>query len=177
MPAGVVAGIAVGAALIVEILFAAAFIWYRKRHIGPGKAAAEDVPDGNKSNDESVPPGESQEMLGDYQFPGSLVVPYPNATYTQPTQMMPLYQFPPGNPPLIAQPYGPPPGISYELAGAYVQAQADISELHAVSQTPTSGSPEAEAGPGAQHGKAQTVDPMKIVEPMQISPVNKVRKN
>lgn len=113
VPTGAVVGIAVGVALFVAILCAVAFIWYRKRHVGPKGAL-----DSDKA---------SQEMLGQYHFPGHLMVQYPNAMYAQPTQMMPLYQFPPGNPSLLAQPYDPSPGVSHELAGEYVQAHADIS--------------------------------------------------
>lgn len=113
--AGVLAGTTVGAALFVAILFAGAFIWYRERHIVLGEAAAEDVPDGDKSNDGSIPPAASQagasQMLGDCHFPGSFVAPYPIAMYTPQTQMMPLDQSPPGASPLLAQPYCPPPEV------------------------------------------------------------------
>lgn len=153
MPTGAVVGIAVGVALFVAILCAVAFIWYRKRHVGPKGAL-----DGDKA---------SQEMLGHYQFPGHPMVQYPNAMYAQPTQMMPLYQFPPANPSPLAQPYDPPPGVSYELAAAYVQSQADVSELHAVSQTPTLAEPNsgADSGTPGANGQAEAKD----VKPTQRS--------
>lgn len=173
VPTGAVAGIAVGVALLVAILCAAAFIWYRKRHVGPAKAAADGAPDGEKTNDSSVHPGASQagasqEILGHYQYPGPLMVQYPNAMYTPPRQVMPLYQFPPGTPPILAQTYNPPPGISHELAGAYVQAQADISELHAVSQTPTPESPRAEGALRTKDEPAQALETTQYVKPTKV---------
>lgn len=150
VPTGAVAGIAVGVALFVAILCAIAFIWYRKRHARPAIADAKDAPRGNGASQT----GTSQGVFGHYQYPGQHAVSYPNAMYAQPTQMMPIYQFPTDTP-LLAQSYGSPPWASHELAGEYFHTQADISELHAVSQTPTLTEPNTGTDSGTTGGNAQ----------------------
>ena len=163
---GAVAGIVVGVGVFIILICAAAFFWYRKRHIKSRKQTPEDSFDSEKS-------GGMQEMEVPSRFQGPSPAMETDATFdsfhrqsSHGTFMRDSVQS--GT---VASELDGSTGERHELVGVQYQAKADIVELHCASPTltpePIPESPLEQEEPNPESGSesAQGSDPAPQGEP------------